>query len=212
LYTAGRPWRTFRGKLEEALSGAVDVLDIGTDQRFSKELRPLQALFDGKNYVAAGYHPEFKFGAYNCDLHLDICAIERPDDAFDTVISLEVLEHCVDPFGAARELIRILRPGGALFLTVPFLTGYHGHTTSESGAHDDYPDFWRFTHQGLQRMFADLADLDVTPLDGPIEFRARMTPLVRVIDRFPLRQLVDRIDRPRTGKATTRHLVTGRKR
>lgn len=211
MYSAGRPWLTFQARLREALDGATDVLDIGTDKRFSKELRPLERLFDGKTYRAAGYHPDYKFGSYNCDLDLDICMIDQPDNAYDCVICLEVLEHCVDPFGAARELERILRPGGWLFLTVPFLTGYHGHETSQSGAHGDYPDLWRFTHQGLERLFGALDEVVVTPLDGPLEFRLRMTPLIRVIDRFPLRGIVDALDRPRRGKATTRHLVTGRK-
>ena len=211
MYSAGNPWRTFTSRLATALDGAVDVLDIGTDQRFSKELRALEGMFGKARYVAAGFRPEMKFGAYNCDLHLDVCAIEQSDDSYDAVICLEVLEHCADPFAASRELLRILRPGGALFLTVPFLTGYHGHPDSGSGSHSEYPDYWRFTHQGLARMFSDLDDLEVTPLDGPLEFRFRMTPAVRLVDRFPLRQLLDRFDAPRPGKATTRHLVTGRK-
>lgn len=211
MYSAGKPWQTFETRLRDALDGATDVLDVGTDQRFSKELRPLERIFDGKSYLAAGYHPADRFGAYNCDLHLDVCEIAQPDASFDCVICLEVLEHCVDPFAAARELVRILRPEGRLFLTVPFLTSYHGHQGSQSGAHDDYPDFWRFTHQGLERLFGGLEELQVTPLDGPVEFRLRATPVVRVIDKFPVRQLVDAIDRPRPGKATTRHLVTGRK-
>jgi SAM-dependent methyltransferase len=209
--TAGRPRAVFESRLRWAIDGASDVLDIGTDKRFSKELRALEPLFSGKNYRAAGYHPSLAFGTYNCDLDLDVCNIALPDESFDCVICLEVLEHVTDPFAAARELRRILRPGGTLFLTTPFLTGYHGHETSMSGAHDDFPDFWRFTHQGLERLFSDLDELEVCPLDGPIEFRLRVTPLARAIDRFPLRNLLDRVDRPRRGKAATRHLVTGRK-
>jgi SAM-dependent methyltransferase len=210
LLTAGRPWKLFQATLEKALAGAKDVIDVGTDQRFSKELRPLVSMFDGKNYLAAGYQPEQRFGIYNCDLHLDVCNIALPDKSQDCVICIEVLEHCVNPMAAAGELIRILRPGGALFLTVPFLSGFHGHSQSQSGAHSDYPDFWRFTHQGLGLMFASLSELEVQPLDGPIEFRVRSTPLVRAVDKFPTRQLLDYFDRPRPGKATTRHLVYGR--
>lgn len=211
MITAGRPWAIFQTKLCWALEGAKDVLDIGTDQRFSKELRPLQRLFEGKNYKAAGFRPRMTFGEYNCDLDLDVCSIELPDESFDCVICLEVLEHVAHPFAAARELERVLRPGGSLFLTTPFLTGYHGHLASASGSHDDFPDFWRFTHQGLERLFSHLDELEVAPLDGPVEFRLRTTPLVRLIDRWPLRRIVDQLDRPVPGKATTRHLVMGRK-
>ena len=205
--TAGRPLELFRSALAEALEGAQDVLDIGTEHRFRKELRPLKHWFDGKNYKAAGYRPRMDFGEDNCDLDLDVCAIDLPNASFDCVICLEVLEHVADPFAAARELKRILRPGGALFLTVPFLHPYHGHKDSTSGSHDSFPDYWRFTHQGLEKLFGDLEDLKVTP----IEFRLRSTPLLRWIDKTPVRQMVDRIDRPRAGRATTRHMVTGRR-
>ena len=209
--TAGRPLQLFKDGLAKALNGATDVLDIGTEYRFRKELRPLEGWFKDKNYQAAGYRPRMDFGEYNCDLDLDACKIDLPDGSFDCVICLEVLEHVADPFAAARELQRILRPGGALFLTVPFLTGYHGVQDSKSGSHDDFPDYWRYTHQGLQKLFADLRGLEVTPLNGPIEFRLRFTPLNRWIDRAPLRRMIDRFDRPRLGSTTTRHMLIGRR-
>lgn len=211
MITAGRPWTIFQTKLRWALEAATDVLDIGTDQRFSKELRPLQRLFAGKNYRAAGFRPRMDFGEHNCDLDLDVCSIDLPDESFDCVICIEVLEHVADPFAAARELQRVLRPGGSVFLTTPFLTGYHGHPNSASGSHEDFPDFWRFTHQGLERLFSSLDELEVLPLDGPVEFRVRATQLVRLVDRWPLRRIIDNLDQPRPGKATTRHLLTGRK-
>ena len=42
-----------------------------------------------------------------------------PDGAFDAVIASEVLEHVWDDTGALRELVRVLRPGGRLAVTVP---------------------------------------------------------------------------------------------
>ena len=43
-----------------------------------------------------------------------------PDDTFDGIVLMEVLEHfTVDPMYAMGELNRILRPGGFLFLTTP---------------------------------------------------------------------------------------------
>jgi len=209
--TAGRPLQLFRDGLAKALDGANDILDIGTEHRFRKELRLREDWLRGKNYRAAGYRPRMDFGDHNCDFDLDVCQIELPDASFDCVICLEVLEHVADPFAAAQELQRILRPGGALVLTVPFLNGYHGHPKSTSATHDDFPDYWRFTHQGLEKLFVDLHDLEITPLNGPIEFRLRFTPLTRWIDRAPLRQLIDRFDRPALGRSTTRHMLIGRR-
>ena len=38
---------------------------------------------------------------------------------FDRVICSEVLEHVRDPFRAAKELVRVLKPGGVLAVSVP---------------------------------------------------------------------------------------------
>jgi SAM-dependent methyltransferase len=42
-----------------------------------------------------------------------------PADTFDLVLSHEVLEHVADDRAAAREIVRVLRPGGRLALFVP---------------------------------------------------------------------------------------------
>lgn len=42
-----------------------------------------------------------------------------PDAGFDCVITSEVLEHIWDDRGAIAELVRVLRPGGRMAVTVP---------------------------------------------------------------------------------------------
>ncbi len=71
------------------------------------------------------------------------------DNAFDAVLTLNVLEHVRDPFRCARELARVLRPGGTLYAAVPFLQHYHG-----------YPHhYYNMTHQGLANLFGDLLEI-----------------------------------------------------
>lgn len=44
---------------------------------------------------------------------------------FDTVMATEVLEHCPEPQIVLSEIIRVLKPGGCFFFTVPFLWNLH---------------------------------------------------------------------------------------
>lgn len=57
---------------------------------------------------------------------MDIEAIGHENESFDTVISCETIEHVPNPQKALRELSRILRPGGRLFLTTPNYMGIMG--------------------------------------------------------------------------------------
>jgi SAM-dependent methyltransferase len=60
---------------------------------------------------------------------------------FDTILCLEVLEYVANPKRAIKELRRVLRAGGYLILSTPFL-----HRM------DSASDFWRFTEVGLREI------------------------------------------------------------
>jgi SAM-dependent methyltransferase len=210
MITAGKSLRIFEEHLRSIIGEAHDVLDIGTSERFAKELRKFEALFSKCKYIAAGFNPSGSYGRYSCDVHQDIQAMSFDDASFDAVICLEVLEHVPDPFRAVNEIKRVLRPRGRLFLTVPFLTSYHGKSGC-SAAHEDYPDFWRFTHEGLKYLFADFTDTRVIPLDGPIEFRLKQLRFGGILNLPVVRDVIDAIDSPRLRRATSRHLMIGKK-
>jgi SAM-dependent methyltransferase len=63
--------------------------------------------------------------------------------SFDAALSLNVLEHVRDPFRCATELARVVRPGGKLYASAPFLQPYHG-----------YPHhYYNMTASGLENLF-----------------------------------------------------------
>ncbi|GAB3099263.1 methyltransferase domain-containing protein [Lysobacter terrae] len=69
------------------------------------------------------------------------------DASFDAVICLNVLEHVKDPFQVARELMRVLKPGGELMCVAPFLQPLHG-----------YPHhYFNMTGEGLLTLFEPMA-------------------------------------------------------
>jgi 2-polyprenyl-3-methyl-5-hydroxy-6-metoxy-1,4-benzoquinol methylase len=49
----------------------------------------------------------------------DVQAIQLPDASVDVAIASEILEHLPSPDVGLRELVRITRPGGRIFLSVP---------------------------------------------------------------------------------------------
>lgn len=66
-------------------------------------------------------------------------------NSFDAVFSLAVLEHVKDPFKCASEILRVLKPGGLVYVVVPFLQPFHG-----------YPDhYYNMTSSGLRNLFGE---------------------------------------------------------
>jgi SAM-dependent methyltransferase len=78
-------------------------------------------------------------------------------DSFDYVLCTEVLEHTLQPFDAVKELKRILKPGGLLFISVPFNFRIHG----------PLPDCWRFTEHGLRALLKDFEIIELKELSTP---------------------------------------------
>jgi ubiquinone/menaquinone biosynthesis C-methylase UbiE len=60
-----------------------------------------------------------KFNLSNTEFRLqDMLRLPFPDAAFDIVWAWGTVHHTTDPLQAVSELIRVLRPGGSLFLAV----------------------------------------------------------------------------------------------
>lgn len=65
-----------------------------------------------------------------------------PDDAFDKIVCFEVFEHLDNPEVSLEEMARVLRVGGELFITIPFIYGEH-----------EIPyDFQRWTSFGITNL------------------------------------------------------------
>lgn len=82
--------------------------------------------------------------------NVDVLAVNQDlpfgDESFDVVFSANVLEHVNDPFLSAQEIVRVLKPGGYLYVDIPFLQAEHG-----------YPHhYFNATREGLLRLFPHL--------------------------------------------------------
>lgn len=80
------------------------------------------------------------------------------DDVFDAVLCTQVLEHLEWPRESVKEMHRILKPGGKLYMTVPM-------------AHSEHQipyDFFRYTSYGLESIckHAGFHDIKINPFGG----------------------------------------------
>ncbi|MBF4983624.1 class I SAM-dependent methyltransferase [Nonlabens mediterrranea] len=62
---------------------------------------------------------------YRIDAQWDGIKMPMENNQFDCAIATEVLEHCFEPQLVLNEAIRVLKPGGVLLFTVPFLWNLH---------------------------------------------------------------------------------------
>src|SRR3954469_25888116 len=123
--------------------------------------------------VGCGPKPYYPFFAERASEYVGVDVVENPDaelrgpvealpvedGSFDVVLCTQVLEHCDDPVQAVRELRRVTAPGGRV------LASTHGVQVFHPSPHD----YWRWTHEGLRRLFAENAswgELGVSPAGG----------------------------------------------
>lgn len=103
------------GRLEDARR----IFDFGTG--LGLYLKKMQAVGRQVEF-AAGTEYEFE-RAHEAVAHGKVVVsaepLPFPDDFFDMALSHEVLEHVSDDVLAAREMVRVLRPGGRAVIFVP---------------------------------------------------------------------------------------------
>lgn len=95
-----------------------ELLDIGCGEG---------ALLDaiGGRGVGVDLNPERLVLAANRGMPVvlaNACALPFPDQTFETVVSMEVLEHVPDMEQTISEVRRVLRPGGKWLVSVPGVT------------------------------------------------------------------------------------------
>lgn len=76
----------------------------------------------------------------------DAHALPFRDQVFDRVFAFNVFEHLREPAVAAREILRVLKPGGALALHTAFLqplheAPHHYYNATEFGVREWFRDF-----------------------------------------------------------------------
>jgi SAM-dependent methyltransferase len=124
------------------------VLDVGCGEMPFRSLLPADASYTGIDVASA---QAFGMGSNPDIVAFDGRVIPFPDASFDHVLCTEVLEHVEAPTGLIGEMLRVLRPGGTILVTVPFSARVH---------HAPH-DFQRFTRFQLAKLFDPFRDVEI---------------------------------------------------
>jgi SAM-dependent methyltransferase len=157
------------------------ILDVGGGERFTKWLTEYKDFFKNCDYKTMDY--DNKTGA---DIVGDIHKIPLLDESIDAVICSSVLEHVENPIIAVKEIYRILKSGGKVFVSIPSIYPYHARK-------DHYPDYWRFFDDTINVLFRDFKEVEFIKRGGyfksmffflPLQHRMRFVidPLAEFLD------------------------------
>ena len=143
----------FVEEVSNSLPPGSSVLDAGAGECVYKQL------FSHCQYKAIDLAVgEDKWNYGNLDYIGPLHDMPIPDDSFDAVLCTQVLEHLEWPRESVKEMYRVLKPGGRLFVTVPM----------SQGEHQVPYDFFRYTSYGLRSIcqHAGFGEVEVRPFGG----------------------------------------------
>jgi SAM-dependent methyltransferase len=162
------------------------VLDVGGARQRGAFRRPA-----GARWVVADIERAFR-----PDVTADVQALPFRAAVFDAVKATELLEHVPDVAAALAECRRVLKPGGHVVITAPFLERLHG----------DPGDFSRYTRSMWERLLA-AADLKPVTIAEQGGYFTHLAGLLRFLvlraprplrwagyGVFPLLDLLARLD------------------
>lgn len=99
----------------------------------------------GPNWVSVDKYDMREF----IDYHYDIHDMPFEDNSFDAVVCISILEHVPYPLKAIQELKRVLKPGGKIWVQLPWLCPYHAVPK----------DYWRVSPDGLRVWMEDFKEV-----------------------------------------------------
>ncbi len=115
------------------------VLDVGCG------VQPYRAMLAADDVIGLELDtPDNRASGKRADIYYDGTRFPFDDNEFDGILCNQVLEHVFEPRDFIAELARVLRPGGILVLSVPFVWPEHEQPC----------DSQRFTSFGLTHVLA----------------------------------------------------------
>ncbi|HEY4149912.1 MAG TPA: methyltransferase domain-containing protein [Chitinophagaceae bacterium] len=110
----------YKGIREEAPQLEGKLMDFGCGRK------PYENLFNVKEYTGVDMEQTgHDHSLSKVDVYYDGKTLPFGDNHFDAVFCGEVVEHIFNPDEILPEIVRVMKPGGRLLLTVPFCWNEH---------------------------------------------------------------------------------------
>lgn len=136
-----------------SLPTGSSILDAGAGESIYKKF------FSHCNYKAIDLAVgESRWNYANLDYVGFLHEMPIENEMFDAVLCTQVLEHLEWPRESVKEMHRVIKPGGKLYMTVPMAQNEH-----------QVPyDFFRYTSYGLESIckHAGFNNIKITPFGG----------------------------------------------
>jgi len=122
-----------------------NLIDLGCGEK------PYKDFFDGiDKYIGIDFssyssNKDFKGCAPDLffnEIYTENFELPFANDSYDNAVAFQVIEHHKDPQKMLSEMIRVVKNGGYILLTVPFL----------GGVHEEPNDYQRFTEYGMAEL------------------------------------------------------------
>lgn len=148
IYAAGSvsffgrsPWQTVKKEYGEATLVDKIIINVGSGTTTT--------------------HPEIInldiFPFQNVNIVTDAARLPFQDNSVDMVISESTLEHIPDADAAIKEISRVIKPRGMIYVSIPFIMPFHASPN----------DYLRLTHEGLKQKFSAFKMEGVGTRGGP---------------------------------------------
>ncbi|MDP3958360.1 MAG: glycosyltransferase [bacterium] len=126
-------------------------------RRFVEKGTPIFDIGSGPERLGEEFVNVDAFPFPGVDIVADAARLPFKDGSIAAVVTESMLEHVADAETVASEMMRVLRKGGVLYASAPFIHPYHASPD----------DFNRWTISGLKKLFSGLEIVESGVRSGP---------------------------------------------
>lgn len=157
-----KPLRKAVGIIARVIRPKKKVLEVGSRQeKNQQEIAQLRGFFEEKEYIGIDMRP-----GPGVDIVVNAEKLPFPDNHFDVVLCLEVLEHAEKPWMLAEEILRVVKKDGVVMVSSQQNFPIHSHPS----------DYFRYTPFGLSSLFSELKSKLVFTIDIAFNNKGRTNP------------------------------------